>query len=399
MKPFEGIRVLDLTHVLAGPFCTHQLAVLGADVVKVEPPDRPDMTRVEGVDADGNAADYGTYFQANGSGKRAITLDLRTDGGREVMDRLVAGTDVLVQNYAGDAIDELGYGWERARSLNGRLVHCSLSGFGHTGPKADHPAYDVVIQAFSGLMAANGEEGWTPTRVGPPMVDYGTGAQAALAISAALFQRDRTGAGQRIDVSMLDCALMLMGAMVVDTLTDGHAPPPHGNEHRSYAGYATFETADGTLMVGAWTNEQLGRLLDVLGESDRAAEVRSMPRSEAGSSRDADRALLAGHLATRSAAEWEAALNDARVPAARVRRLDETLDEEQLASRRGLQAVALPDGMVGPSAFPLAGYGFEHGGPSIDRPPPRLGEHTDEVLAELGYDEAAVAHLRATGCL
>lgn len=399
MKPFEKVRVLDLTHVLAGPFCGHQLAMLGADVIKVEPPSNPDMTRSEGVDADGAAALYGSYFLAQSAGKRAITLDLKSEGGKGVMRRLIESADVLLQNYAGEALSELGFGPEAAQAINPRLIYCMLSGFGHTGPKADHPAYDNVIQAYSGLMAANGEAGGGPLRVGPPMVDYGTGAQAAMAISAALYQRTQTGRGQVIDVSMLDSALMLMSAMVTDCGMTGASPKRHGSDHPYYAGYRTYQTQDGRIMLGAYTNKQLASLFDALGEAERAAEVRATPRAAIAASAEADGALIARIMTTRTAAEWEEVLNAAHVPAARVRRLAETLQEEQVRLRGGLQPVEWTGRHAGPEQLPVAGFEFAHGGPSIDRPPPEFGEHTDEVLADLGYSGEEIAELKSANVI
>jgi len=395
MKPFEGIRVLDLTHVLAGPFCTFQLGVLGADVIKIEPPDNPDMTREEGVVPELNDAAYGTYFQAQNAGKRAITLDLQSQAGRDILSRLIETADVLVQNYAGDALEELGFGYEASSAIQPKLIYCTLTGFGRTGPKANHPAYDVVVQAFSGLMSANGTAETGPVRVGPPIVDYGTGAQAALAISAALLQREKTGKGQRIDVSMLDAALMLMSASVTDTLTTGKPPQPHGNHHPRYAGYRTFETADGLLMIGAWTNRQLSRLLDAVGETARAAQILQTPRSQVGEMAVSDAALISRHMTSHSAEQWEGILNEARVPAARVRTLDETLKHEQLKSRLVLQEAGPASADGGPSRFPVAAFSYDHGTPNLQRPPPRLGEHTDEVLAELGLNNSEIKSLRA----
>lgn len=398
MKPLVGIRVLDLTHVLAGPFCTHQLAMLGADVIKIEPPSKPDMTREEGVIPELNDKQYGTYFQAQNAGKRAITLDLKSAEGAAAMRKLAAGADVLVQNFAGHAMKRLGFGYDEVARVNPQLVYCSISAFGSTGPKAGHPAYDVVIQAYSGLMASNGTPDTRPVRVGPPMVDYGTGAQAALAISAALLQRERTGKGQFIDVAMLDAALMLMSASVTDTIATGTPPEPHGNVHPKYAGYATFETADGLLMIGAWTNKQLASLLRTLGEAKRATAVENTSRADIARGQCKDRQLIAKHLTAKSAFEWEQLLNEAHVPAARIRTIDEAISEDQVKSRAVLQ----PSGNAaadGPVSLPTAAFTYVHGSPSIDRPPPRHGEHTNDVLEEFGFSAEEIRSLRATGAV
>lgn len=397
MQPFEGIRVVDMTHVLAGPFCTYQLAVLGADVIKVEPPENPDMTRQEGVTPALNDEFYGTYFMAQNAGKRAISLDIKTTEGKRILKRLVATADVLVENYRGGSLERLGLGYEDLSSLNPRLIYCSLTGFGHSGPKRSHPAYDIVIQAFSGIMAMNGEADSPPVRVGPPMVDYGTGSQAAFAISAALFQRERTGSGQRIDVSMLDAALMMMSANVSATQANGCPPRAHGNAHPKYAGYATYDTRDGLLMVGAWTNRQMGALYRALGDSQRAAAVDRTPRGEIGSRRDQDAAFLRAALVEKTADEWETILNDAGVPAARVRRLDEAMAHEQVASRAVLQTYPGADRAGAPHALPVAAFAYDHGGPKPGGPPPKLGEHTAEIMAELAYDDAAIAELEEQG--
>jgi crotonobetainyl-CoA:carnitine CoA-transferase CaiB-like acyl-CoA transferase len=189
MQPFEGIRVIDLTHVYAGPFCTYQLAVLGADVIKVESPQTPDMTRYEGGVASLNAQGLGTSFISQNAGKRALALDLKSEQGVAILKRFVVTADVLVENYRGGTLTRLGLGYEAMAEVNPELIYCSITGFGHAGEKSGDRAYDVIIQAFSGAMAANGEQNSPPVRIGPPMVDYGTGAQAALAISSALQNR------------------------------------------------------------------------------------------------------------------------------------------------------------------------------------------------------------------
>ncbi len=399
MQPFENIRVIDMTHVLAGPFCTYQLAVLGADVIKVEPPHDPDMSRIEGVTQSLNDEQYGTYFMAQNAGKRAISVDIKSAQGKRILFQLAETADVLVDNYRGGVLDRLGLGYADMKRANPRLIYCSLTGFGHSGPKRHDPAYDVVIQAFSGIMAANGEANAPPVRVGPPMVDYGTGAQAALAISSALFQRERTGIGQRIDVAMLDAALMMMSAHVSATQANGQPPVAHGNAHPKYAGYATYETRDGMLMIGAWTNKQMSKLFRALGDAERGDLVEKTSRAEIGARRDEDAAFLREVLAGKTADDWELILNEAGVPASRVRRLDEALAHEQVASRRVLQTYPGSDRSGAPKSLPVAAFTFEHGGPAPQRPPPRAGEHTAEILAELGYNEAEINALEQKGVI
>jgi len=337
LKPFDGIRVVDFTHVLAGPSATYQLAVMGADVIKIEPLHEPDMYREIGNSAELAKEGRGTEFLSQNGNKRSLSLDLSAPDGVAVARRLIETADVMVENYRFGVMERHGLGYDAVSALNPRIIYCSLTGFGHTGPKARHPAYDVVIQAYSGLMAANGTPDSSPVRVGPAVLDYGTGAHAALAISSALFQRSRTGLGQCIDVAMADAAMMLMSNLVVTTQSIGQTPPPPGNQHPSRAAYSAYPTADGMLMVGAYTLKQLQRLLRAINRDDLAEEVANATAKEIGERRDEFAELLTDILATQTADEWEALFNDAGVPAARVRRIDETLQHPQIQSRQVLQ--------------------------------------------------------------
>jgi crotonobetainyl-CoA:carnitine CoA-transferase CaiB-like acyl-CoA transferase len=390
-RPFEGIRIIDATHVLAGPFAAYQLALLGADVIKVEHPDDPDQSRGSGGDWDLNRAGMGTYFLTQGSNKRSLTLDLKQEAAREVFKRLVAQADVLVENYRPGAFEALGLGYEAMAALNPRLIYCSMSAFGQGGPRGGQTAYDHVIQATSGIMACTGTPDVNPLKLGAPAIDYATGTMGAFALSAALFQRERTGRGQRIDMAMLDVAMMMMASHVTAYSRTGKPARPRGNDHE-YATNSAYPTKDGMVMLGASNLRQQKRLWAALGRPEMA-KARNEDRV---SDRANEAAALREILATRSADEWEAFLQSRHVPAARVRRMDEALADPHIATRGLVHRFEEAEGVAGPFAVPVAAFGFAHGGPRIDAPPRRLGADTDAILAELGYDDTARAALRAT---
>lgn len=372
MKPFENIRVLDLTHVFAGPFATYQLAVLGAEVIKIEPPQNPDMMREEGSDPQLNERGMGICFQIQSANKKSLALDLKSPTGKADFLELVKTADVMVQNYSGKKLEALGLGYEDISSINPNIIYCQMTGYGRTGPKAEHPAYDLVIQAFSGLMAANGTPESGPVRVGPAVVDYGTGAQAAFAIASALFQRTQTGKGQYIDVSMLDSALMLMSSHVTETIATGVAPAPFGNIHPQFAGYSAFEASDATVVIGAWTTSQLHNLFKTVGLNERADELLQNTREDSINRVSSDYALLSAEILKNTADYWEKSLNEAGVPAARLRTIDEALESEQVKSRRVIQPsqAEIGSGLLG--RLPVAGFSFAEDGPEISSPPPEL---------------------------
>ncbi len=388
-RPFEGIRIIDVTHVLAGPFAAYQLAVLGADVIKVEHPDEPDQSRGSGTDRALNRRNMGTSFLTQGSNKRSITLDLKTEPGREILKKLVAGADVLVENYRPGAFAALGLGYEAMLEINPRLIYCSISAFGQDGPRRQQTAYDHVIQATSGIMAATGTEEVNPIKIGAPAVDYATGTMGAFALASALFQRERTGRGQHIDLAMLGVAMMMQASLLTGYFRNGAEPRPHGNK-QPFATNSAYEAKQGVVMIGASNIRQQARFW-------RAVERPDMIKTD-NEAREADRAreaaVIADIIKTRTAGEWEEYFQARHVPAARVRTMAEALADPHFKDRRVFHRIDSAPGIDGGFGVPLAAFKFAHGGPSIERPPREMGADTDAVLAELGYDAAAIAGFR-----
>ncbi|HKQ67109.1 MAG TPA: CoA transferase [Methylomirabilota bacterium] len=395
MRPYEGIKIIDITHVLAGPFAAYQMALLGADVIKVEHPTDYDQSRDTGGDRALNRQQMGTGFLTQGSNKRAITLNLKHEKGREVLKKLVRDADVLVENYRSGAFRALGLGWDDLSALNPRLIYCSMTAFGQEGPRGVQTAYDQLIQATSGMMAMTGTPEVNPIKTGAPVIDYATGTMCAFAISAALFQRERTGRGQYIDSAMLDVSLMLMGSHITSYLRSGKEPKPKGNQ-MDRASSQLYEAKDAPLMIAAGNRGQHERLFRAVGRPDIAAQSTHDEREELYDKQTEELQKIIGQ---RTADEWEQYLQSSHVPAGRVRRLSESLEDPQLKARNVLHRHEKIEGVEGPVTVPLAAFKFAHGGPSIETPPPRLGQHTDEVLASLGYSKADVAALRAEGAI
>lgn len=388
---FSGVRILDMTHVLAGPFATYQLAVFGADVIRVEIPGEPDQTRVDGVDAELSAAAMGTHFIIQNSQKRSITLDLKSEDGREALRKLVATADVLVENFRPGAMDDLGLGYEKLSAINPRLIYASISAFGHDGPRGKQTAFDQVIQAVSGLMMVNGTSDMTPMKVGTPAVDYATGTMGAFALATALFQRERTGRGQRIDLSMLDVALILLGSHVTNYSRSGREPKAVGN-HNEFSTVGLYPTSDGDLQIAAINAKQHKRFWELLGHPEFVRASNAERKEHAETERQALRPILMQNTAQ----EWEDLFQANHIPAARVWTLPETLAHPQLDSRDILHKFEDAAGIPGKITVPKAAFKLEHGGAHIDTAPPALGQHTTEILEELGYSAQQIAAMRAS---
>lgn len=399
-RPFAGIKVLDATRVLAGPYAAYQLGLLGAEVLKIEKPGGGDSVRFRGTDAALAGAGLATYFLGQGANKRCIAIDLDQAAGRAVFLRLVAGADVLIENLRGGALARRGLGPEVLSAANARLIHCSITGYGAGGPRAADPAYDPVIQAAAGLMSLTGTAQTGPLKTGAPVIDYATGMAAAFAIAAALHQRSAGGGGQSIDVSMHEVALGLMTNVVTETLTraadagQGGDDSVHGNPVM-----AVYPTLSGQLSVAALEEHQVIHLIEALGEPRLLEDPRFCDAAGRRAHREDLRAAMSQRFAGRDAAHWERLLNQAGVPAARVRTVPEALACAQTRSRGVLQRVDLRPTVAREAGLLLAPFRFAHDGPRIDSAPRPLGADTDAVLRGLGYAEEDIAAMRATAAI
>jgi len=393
----SGIRVLDLTNVLAGPFCAYQLALLGAEVIKVEVPETGDLARVLGSDPALSKDLMGASFLAQNAGKSSITVNLKSDGGRAVFMRLVATADVLVENFRPGVMERLGLGWETLRTTNPRLIYCAISGFGQTGPMRYAPAYDQIVQGFSGLMSITGDAQSAPLRVGSPVADSIGGLTAAFAISGALVGRERTGEGAFIDVSMLEATLTTMGWVVSNYLICGQAPTPMGNDNFTAAPSGTFRTGEGLLNIAANKQEQFVALVELLDRPELARDPRFAEREARKKHRAALTAEIEAGLAGKPAAAWEFLLNNAGVPSGRVLSVPDALALPQIASRGLVCDVGRPTGLDRDISVLRSGFTIQGADADPPAPPPRLGEHTDAVLLDLGYSEAEISGLRERG--
>ncbi len=388
VPPLQGVRVLDLTRVLAGPFCSMMLGDMGAEVIKVEEPGKGDDTRTWPPFSGGES----TYFMSVNRGKKSVTLNLKAPQGQGVLRRLVRRSDVLLENFRPGTMARLGLGYETLRHWNPRLVYCGISGFGESGPEAGRPGYDLIVQGESGLMDLTGFPDGPPVKVGTSIADLVAGIEACHGVVLALYARKRTGKGQRVEVAMLDVMASLVTYQAGIYFATGQRPTRRGNQHPSIVPYEVFKAGDGYLTVGVANNSLWERFCQALDRPELAKDGRFDSEVKRVAARDALLPILNGIFAARSTEEWLARLDKAGVPAGRIRSVAEVCESPHLMER----------GMIVSLLHPKAGSVRMFGVPirlpdtpgGVTAPPPLLGQHTDEVLTRVaGLRPAEVARL------
>lgn len=385
----EGLRVVDLTRILSGPFCSMFLADLGAEVVKIEDPDGGDPIRGQGEQRHG----FSLYFASFNRNKRSVTLNLRSEQGKAVLRQLIASADVLVENYRPGVLDRMGFDRETLKSIRPDLVICRVTGFGLDGPYADRPAFDFIAQAMSGLMSVTGEADGAPMRAGPPLSDLVAGAYAAMGVLAALIRRGRTGQGEEVSTALTDSMVSMLAFMATNYFATGKVPQRSGNDHGLVSPYGLFEAADGQVAIAPSNDGVYQKLLSALG----LERLRDHPEFRSNRDRFERRAAINAEInqviGTRGIDHWVSVLNAAGVPCGKVLDISQVFDDPQIQHQQ--MRLTIDDPRHGPLdvlGFPIK---FSDDPCRIHRNPPDLGGDTDAVLAELGYDNKSIAALRA----
>jgi succinate---hydroxymethylglutarate CoA-transferase len=388
--PLAGIRVLDLTRILAGPLCTMMLGDMGADVIKVEPPETGDDTRTWGPPF---LAGDAVYFLGVNRNKRSLTLNMAVPAGQKILAGLIEKADVLIDNFKLGTLEKWGFtdAWFKRQAP--RLVRCSITGYGSSGPKAALPGYDFILQAESGLMSICGEPEGKPTKYGVAIVDVCTGMLASNSILAALNARERTGKGQKVELSLYETSLAMLVNVAASYLAAGRNAGRFGNGHPSIVPYTSYQTADAMIALGVGSERQFARLADVLGHPEWAKDARFASNRARVENRAVIDSLISEALSHDKADAWLAKLKAAGIPCGKINSVAQALDDPQTAARKMIETIEHPT--VGALKMLGIPFKFSDTACSVRRPPPTLGQHSEEILSgELGLDDKAIANLR-----
>jgi formyl-CoA transferase len=390
----EGLRVIDLTRILAGPYCTMLLGDLGADVIKIEVPDRGDDTRQWGPPF--TAGGQSAYFLAANRNKRSLTLNLKSDRGMEILSGLIRQSDVLIENFRAGTLEKWGLDYEQLRALKPDLIYCTVTGYGYTGPYRDRPGYDFVVQALGGFMSVTGPEDGEPYRAGIAIADLASGIYASNAVLASLFARERTGKGQRIDISLLDCQVALMSYVASNHLVSKDPPPRFGNAHPNIVPYEVFEAEDGYFAFAAGNDLQWTTFCKAVDREAWEADERFATNPARIENRTELVGLLNELFATRTISEWIELCESIGLPASPINTMDDVFADPQVLARELVMEV--PHHTEGSVPLLRSPLNIPTAPSKVRHPPPTLGQHTDEILAELlSFDSAEIQTLRKAG--
>ena len=385
----EGIRVVDLTRILSGPFCSMFLADMGAEVIKIEDPREGDPVRAQGEIVNG----YSSYFATFNRNKRSLTLDLRADAGKEILRDLIRRADVIVNNYRPGVMDKMGFGRDQLRALKPDIISCHVTGFGLDGPYKDRPSFDFIAQAMSGFMSVNGFNDGPPMRAAPPVSDLVAGAYAAMGIMAALVRRARTGEGEEVATALTDSMTSMLAYFAANFFANGKLPQRTGNDHAIASPYGLFEAADGQVAIAPANDAVYAKLLEALALTHLAAQPEYRNNAERYARRSAFNSEINARTRTQTVAHWIEQLNAAGVPCGRVLNVAEVFDDPQTQHQQMRVSIEHPQlGRMDVLGFPIK---FTDGPCRMHRPPPLLGGDTEAILAELGRDARAISALRA----